>query len=200
MSETGWASYLDKEAGQSYAMNERPSKASDGYYTPDVFSNPVDVAKSWVASMQGVIKDPLEAAFMTISNDTSGRRSWGKGTTEVDARTIKPKVKTFEKDMRVTGIQGINVFGAPGSKPGGLPAGFGEETPKAFFGGASRFIAEKSEEFGLRFPSVNVAGWEGPQLPKVDLPKVDLPKVELPEIELPAIPNPFAEEQQGKKK
>jgi len=44
MSELGWATYLDKNAGSSYNMNERPSKASDGYFTPDVFSNPVDGA------------------------------------------------------------------------------------------------------------------------------------------------------------
>ena len=42
MSELGWATYLDKQAGSSYNMNERVSKASDGYFTPDVFSNPVD--------------------------------------------------------------------------------------------------------------------------------------------------------------
>ena len=44
MSEVGWASYLDKQAGSSYNMNERPSKAQDGYFTPDVFSNPIDGA------------------------------------------------------------------------------------------------------------------------------------------------------------
>lgn len=42
MSEVGWATYLDQEAGSSYAMNERPSMAEDGYFTPDVFSNPLD--------------------------------------------------------------------------------------------------------------------------------------------------------------
>ena len=41
MSELGWATYLDEKAGSSYNMNERPSKASDGYFTPDVFSNPL---------------------------------------------------------------------------------------------------------------------------------------------------------------
>ena len=44
LTEVGWASYLDKEAGSSYNMNERPSKAQDGYFTPDVFSNPIDGA------------------------------------------------------------------------------------------------------------------------------------------------------------
>ena len=43
LTEVGWASYLDKQ-GQSYNMNEIPSKAADGYYTPDIFSNPVDGA------------------------------------------------------------------------------------------------------------------------------------------------------------
>jgi|TARA_B110000285_G_C14735420_1_gene428355 hypothetical protein len=42
LSEVGWASYLD-EQGQSYAMNEQVSKAKDGYYTPDAFSNPLKV-------------------------------------------------------------------------------------------------------------------------------------------------------------
>merc|ERR1719506_1889135 len=116
MSETGWADWLDKNAGSSYAMNERPSKASDGYYTPDVFSNPVDIAKSWLESMKGVIAYPLSAGFMTISNDRSGNRSYPKGATEVDARTIKPKKKEFNPKMRVTGIPGLNLFGTPSSK------------------------------------------------------------------------------------
>jgi len=123
-------------------MNERVSKASDGYFTPDVFSNPLDVAKSWLSSMQGVVSDPLEAGFMTISNDNSGNRSYPKGATEIDARTIKPKVKNFDKDMRVTGIPGINIFGAPGSKAK-LPGGFAEEAPKPFFYGVSNFLKEK---------------------------------------------------------
>jgi hypothetical protein len=78
-------------------MNERVSQASDGYFTPDVFSNPLDVAKSWVESMIGVAKDPLEAGFMTIGNDQSGARSYPKGLSEVEARTIKPKVKDWDK-------------------------------------------------------------------------------------------------------
>ena len=120
MTEVGWATYLDKEAGQSYNMNERVSKAKDGYFTPDFFSNPIDVASSWVASMIRVANDPLEASFLTITNDKSGGRSWGKFS-EVEARTIKPKVKNFDKDQRITGIPGYNVFGAPGSKSEGLP-------------------------------------------------------------------------------
>merc|ERR1719213_1468374 len=107
MSEAGWASYLDKE-GQSYAMNERVSTASDGYFTADAFSNPIDVFKSWFGSMQSTVSDPLSAAFMTISNDKSGNRTWGAGKTEVDSRTIKPKVKNFDKNMRITGIPGYN--------------------------------------------------------------------------------------------
>jgi len=47
LSELGWASYLDKQV-QSYAMNEQASKAGDGYYTPDAFSNPAEVLGSWV--------------------------------------------------------------------------------------------------------------------------------------------------------
>ena len=44
MSELGWATYLDKNAGSSYNMNERPSMAQDGYFTADIFSNPIDGA------------------------------------------------------------------------------------------------------------------------------------------------------------
>ena len=44
MSELGWATYLDQNAGSSYNMNERPSLAQDGYFTADIFSNPVDGA------------------------------------------------------------------------------------------------------------------------------------------------------------
>jgi len=190
----------------SYAMNERVSKAEDGYFVPDIFSNPADVAKSWWDSMIRVANDPLEATFMTISNDESGNRSWGKGMSEVDARTIKPKVKTFDADMRVTGIPGINVFGAPGSKPGDsgsgqgyLPGDFGKETPKGYFGGVSQFIQEKAEEFGLGLPQIEVGRSENytllPPLPKVNLPKVDLPEIELPKVELPKVElpeNPFS--------
>ena len=46
MSEVGWATYLDENAGGSYNMNERPSLAEDGYFTPDVFSNPAEGAHS----------------------------------------------------------------------------------------------------------------------------------------------------------
>merc|ERR1719440_2357044 len=116
MSEVGWASYLDKQAGGSYNMNERPSKAQDGYFTPDVFSNPLNILTSWVDSMKRVASDPLSTSFMTISNDVNGARSWPKGLTEVQARTIKPKVKNMDKNLRVTGLPGLNVFGAPSSK------------------------------------------------------------------------------------
>ena len=44
MSEVGWATYLDQNAGSSYNMNQRPSQAEDGYFTPDVFTNPIDGA------------------------------------------------------------------------------------------------------------------------------------------------------------
>merc|ERR1719453_758728 len=95
MSELGWASYLDKEAGQSYNMNERPSMAQDDYFTPDIFSNPLDVLVSWKDALVRFAGDPLEASFMTISNDQYGARSYGAGS-EVKARTIKPKVKNFD--------------------------------------------------------------------------------------------------------
>lgn len=42
LSEVGWASYLDKEAKSSYNMNQRVSQADDGYFTPDIFSNPLE--------------------------------------------------------------------------------------------------------------------------------------------------------------
>jgi len=116
MSEVGWATYLDKSCGSSYAMNERVSRASDGYFTADIFSNPIDVIKDWWGAMQGVASDPFSAGFMTISNDKSGNRSFPKGATEIDARTIKPKKKEFNPKMRVTGIPGLNLFGAPSSK------------------------------------------------------------------------------------
>ena len=44
MSELGWATYLDQNAGGSYNMNQRPSMAEDGYFTADIFSNPLDGA------------------------------------------------------------------------------------------------------------------------------------------------------------
>lgn len=129
MSEVGWASYLDKEAGQSYNMNERPSKAQDNYFTPDILSNPIDILVSWKDSMLRVASDPLEASFLTISNDKSGARSYGPGVTEVQSRTIKPKVKDFDATQRITGIPGYNLFGAPSTKSAGLPAIFGAPEP-----------------------------------------------------------------------
>mmetsp|Transcript_21404 Transcript_21404/g.43314 ORF Transcript_21404/g.43314 Transcript_21404/m.43314 type:complete len:181 (-) Transcript_21404:268-810(-) len=116
MSEVGWATYLDQNAGSSYNMNQRVSLADDGYFTPDVFSNPLEVLGSWVESLKGVASDPLAAGFPTISNDQTGARSYPKGANEISARTIKPKVKDFSKDMRITGIPGFNFFGAPSSK------------------------------------------------------------------------------------
>merc|ERR1712138_19495 len=44
LSEGGWADWQDKNGGASYNMNQRFSKADDGYVTPDVFSNPIDGA------------------------------------------------------------------------------------------------------------------------------------------------------------
>ena len=68
--------------------------------------------------MKRVASNPLAAGFMTISNDPNDARSFPKGLSEVEARTIKPKVKNFDKDMRSTGPPGTNVFGAPSSKQG----------------------------------------------------------------------------------
>jgi len=129
MSEVGWATYLDQEAGSSYNMNQRPSMADDGYFTPSILSNPVEVVTSWASALVTYAKDPLAGAFPTITNDPTGARSYPKGMNEVSARTIKPKVKDFDPKLRITGIPGYNVFGAPGSKQD--PNFF-----KDFFGGA----------------------------------------------------------------
>jgi hypothetical protein len=188
MSEAGWAVYLDKEAGSSYAMNERVSKAEDGYFTPDIFSNPLDIAKAWVASMQGVVKDPLEASFMTIGNDKTGARSYPKGLSEINARTIKPKVKNFDKSMRVTGIPGFNMFGTPGAKSD-LPNNFGKG--KGIDGENDKgpgLLAASSEWLNTNLRKISVDARTLPSLPKVNLPTPDLPKVNLPEIELPELP------------
>jgi len=116
MSEVGWATYLDQNAGSSYNMNQRPSQADDGYFTPDVFSNPAEVISSWLESIKGVVEDPLAIGFPTISNDQTGARSYPTGSDEVSARTIKPKKKDFNPAMRIVGIPGLNLFGTPGSK------------------------------------------------------------------------------------
>jgi hypothetical protein len=70
--------------------------------------------------MKGVVADPLSAAFPTISNDQSSARSWPKGAGEVNARTIKPKVKDMDPSKRIVGIPGLNLFGSPSSKQEGL--------------------------------------------------------------------------------
>ena len=74
------------------------------------------VLGSWAASMKRVASDPFAAGFMTISNDPNNARSFPKGSTEIDARTIKPKVKDFDEKLRITGIPGFNFFGTPSSK------------------------------------------------------------------------------------
>jgi len=138
MSEAGWAQWLDQEAESSYNMNERPSKIGyDKYFTPDAFSNPLDVIKAYVSRIKEATGRPLDVAFPTISNDVTGTRSYPKGLGEVNARTIKPKTKDFDKDKRIVGIPGFNAFGSPSSKsdidvpffgrgdgkPSGSPAG-----------------------------------------------------------------------------
>ena len=148
MSELGWATYLDKNAGSSYNMNERPSMAQDGYFTADIFSNPIDgaaagsrgleergtapccsvrdltrpfcltVVGDWLGAVKRAVGAPLATSFMTISNDPNGARSFPKGYDEVKSRTIAPKVKDFNPKLRITGIPGYNLFGTPSSKQG----------------------------------------------------------------------------------
>ena len=139
MSELGWATYLDKKGKQSYAMNQRVSEAEDGYFTPDIFSNPKDVVGSWAESIKRVVGDPLSSAFPTISNDVDGKRTYGKGS-EYKSRTIQTnKVyppsgdnlfnlfgmpppdsqkgnKKVNTKLRTKNLPGINTFGAPSSK------------------------------------------------------------------------------------
>ena len=118
MSELGWATYLDQNAGSSYNMNERPSMAQDGYFTADIFSNPIDVVGDWLGAVKRAVGAPLATSFMTISNDPNGARSFPKGYDEVKSRTIAPKVKDFNPKLRITGIPGYNLFGTPSSKQG----------------------------------------------------------------------------------
>jgi hypothetical protein len=198
MSEAGWASYLDKE-GQSYAMNERVSKASDGYFTADMFSNPIDVFKSWVGSMQSTVNDPASAAFMTISNDKSGNRTWGAGKTEVDSRTIKPKVKNFDKNERITGIPGYNMFGAPGAKST-LPNNFGKGKGIDGENDSGPSLVARGNKW-LNENIIRKLDVPAPDLPQLNLPMVNLPEVNLPEIQLPELPElPEFGEGKGSKK
>merc|ERR1712118_213166 len=88
MSELGWATYLDQNAGSSYNMNERQSMAQDGYFTADIFSNPIDVVGDWLGAVKRAVGAPLATSFMTISNDPNGARSFPKGYDEVKSRTI----------------------------------------------------------------------------------------------------------------
>ncbi|KAL1529817.1 hypothetical protein AB1Y20_000749 [Prymnesium parvum] len=121
LTEVGWATYLDQSCGSSYAMNERPSMAQDGYFTADIFSNPLEVLSDFKDGIIRALGNPLETGFPTISNDQSGARSYPKGATEITARTIKPKTKDFEPSQRITNIPGYNLFGAPSSKLSDVP-------------------------------------------------------------------------------
>jgi len=116
MSEVGWATYLDQNAGSSYNMNQRPSLADDGYFTPDIFSNPLDIVGSFINGLKTTVSAPLNTHFLSISNDDTGARSWPKGYNEIKARTIAPKFKDFDPKLRITGIPGFNFFGTPSSK------------------------------------------------------------------------------------
>ena len=109
LSEVGWASYLD-EQGQSYAMNEQVSKAQDGYFTPDAFSNPLKVVGSWAESMKRVAKDPLSAAFPTITNDKEGNRTYGEGKEEYNARTLQ--YDKYYNEPQPAGELLFNLFGS----------------------------------------------------------------------------------------
>ena len=92
-------------------MNERASVAGDGYFTPDAFSNPLDVLGSWAESMKRVASDPMSVAFPTITNDMSGNRSYGKGKTEYNARTLQ-----YDKYYYESINSGENFFNLFGSK------------------------------------------------------------------------------------
>eukprot|EP00965_Chrysotila_dentata_P210255 6185794-Pleurochrysis_carterae.AAC.1 len=108
LSEVGWATYLDENAKSSYNMNQRPSLADDGYFTPSIFSNPLEVCPSrldtyknvdlriervllawfavvgaWKDSIVSAISRPLDVAFPTITNDETGGRSYPTGMTHI---------------------------------------------------------------------------------------------------------------------
>merc|ERR1711865_765273 len=59
MSEVGWATYLDQNAESSYNMNQRPSLAEDGYFTADIFSNPLDIVSDWFGTVKRAVGAPL---------------------------------------------------------------------------------------------------------------------------------------------
>lgn len=102
LSEEGWADYLDKEYGQSYAMNERPSKTTYPKFNPN---NPIDIIKDAIEDSKRFARDPLEAMFPTIGGDTTGARSWGKYS-EVESRNFKPP-----KGYGPYGLKGGGFFG-----------------------------------------------------------------------------------------
>merc|ERR1719324_2379239 len=92
-------------------MNPRPSQIDD-YFTPSILSNPLDVAKSGLDGIKKAVSAPLDTAFPTISNDPTGTRSYPKGMSEVNARTIKPPKGGKEP---TSGQYLFNLFGNPWS-------------------------------------------------------------------------------------
>ena len=74
------------------------------------------VIGDWLESLKRYASEPLATAFPTITNDPNDLRSYPKGANEVNARTIKPKVKDFDPSKRIVGIPGFNAFGSPSSK------------------------------------------------------------------------------------
>merc|ERR1719335_1422553 len=114
-------------------MNSRPSlRDEDGPDKYDLLnSNPLQWGGDFFKTVKRAASDPLEAAFPTMSNDRTGKRSWGKGANgeifnEVSARTIKPKEKPLgpEDEKRRVAVKGYNLFGGGG---GAWRQFFGEE-------------------------------------------------------------------------
>ena len=61
--------------------------------------------------MKRVASDPLDAAFPTITNDKTGKRSFGEGKNEYNARTLQ-----YEKYYKQPINSGENLFNLFGSK------------------------------------------------------------------------------------
>merc|ERR1712118_312558 len=109
----------------------------------------------------------------------------GAGKTEVDSRTIKPKVKNFDKNMRITGIPGYNMFGAPGAKST-LPNNFGKGKGINGENDSGPSLVARGNKW-LNENIIRKLDVPAPDLPQLNLPKVNLPKVNLPKVNLPEV-------------
>jgi len=137
LSEIAWAKKMDKDYQASYNMNKRPSLEDPDDYSmiwfkprEERYKDPAKVAQSYLKGALKFAADPLDGIFRSITNDMSGKRSWGLKEpgnpsvgvmTERDSRIIKPKEDVSVDPNLVARGSGLRIGGRYTRKIPGLP-------------------------------------------------------------------------------